>query len=153
DPAIRIVTLSVTEKGYGIDRATRAADPAHPAVAADLADPDRPSGVRGLICAALAARRAAGIAPPTVLSCDTRPEIGAVLRAGVLAFARRARPALAGWLAATVACPSSLVDRIPPAATPETLAEAARQTGCTDLAAIETEPFMQWVIEDHFPQG
>ena len=153
DPAIRIVTLSVTEKGYGIDRATRAADPAHPAVAADLADPDRPSGVLGLICAALAARQAAGIAPFTVLSCDNLPENGALLRDGGLDFARRTRPDLAGWIADNVAFPSSMVDRITPAATPETLAEATRQTGCTDLAAIETEPFMQWVIEDHFPQG
>lgn len=153
DPAIRIVTLSVTEKGYGIDRATRAADPAHPAVAADLADPGRPSGVLGLICAALAARHAAGIAPFTLLSCDNLPENGALLRDGVLDFTRRTRPDLAGWIAENVSFPSSMVDRITPAATPETLAEATRQTGCTDLAAIETEPFMQWVIEDRFPQG
>ena len=153
DPAVRIVTLTVTEKGYGIDRATHAPDPAHPAVRADLANPDAPGGVLGLLVAALRLRRAAGAAPFTVLSCDNLPENGALLRGGVIGFARQVDPALAEWIATEVAFPSSMVDRITPATTPATLAEAERQTGCTDLAAVETEPFLQWVIEDHFPQG
>ena len=153
DPAVRIVTLTVTEKGYGIDRATHAPDPAHPAVRADLANPEAPVGVLGLLMAALRLRRAAGAAPFTVLSCDNLPENGALLRGGVIGFARHVDPALAGWIAAEVAFPSSMVDRITPATTEATLAEAERQTGCTDLAAVETEPFLQWVIEDHFPQG
>ncbi|MDT8853749.1 mannitol dehydrogenase family protein [Paracoccaceae bacterium Fryx2] len=153
DPSVRIVTLTVTEKGYGIDRATRVPDQSHPAVAADLAAPEAPGGVLGLIVAALRLRRAAGVAPFTVLSCDNLPENGALLRDGVRGFARLVDPALADWIAAEVAFPSSMVDRITPAATAETLAEAERQTGCTDLAAVETEPYCQWVIEDHFPQG
>lgn len=153
DPAVRIVTLTVTEKGYGIDRATRAPDRGHPAVQADLAAPGAPSGVLGLLVAALARRRAAGHAPFAVLCCDNLPENGRLVRDGVLGFARLTDPALADWIAAEVAFPSSMVDRITPAPTAETQAEAARQTGCTDLAAVETEPFLQWVIEDHFPQG
>ena len=153
DPAIRIVTLTVTEKGYGMDRASRAPDWTHPAVAADLATPDKPSGVLGLLVAALKARRAAGVAPFTVLCCDNLPENGALLRDTVIAFARRGDPALADWIAAEVAFPSSMVDRITPAATPQTFAEAERLTGCADLAAVETEAFHQWVIEDHFPGG
>ncbi|MEZ5797806.1 MAG: mannitol dehydrogenase family protein [Paracoccaceae bacterium] len=153
DPAVRIVTLTVTEKGYGIDRATGLFDPEHPAVRADLATPDAPSGALGLLVAALAARRRAGQAPFTVLSCDNLPENGRLLRGGVISFARIQDPDLADWIAAEVAFPSSMVDRITPAPTDETLAEARRQTGCTDLAAVETEPFLQWVIEDRFPQG
>ncbi|WP_225027262.1 mannitol dehydrogenase family protein [Xinfangfangia pollutisoli] len=153
DAQVRIVTLTVTEKGYGIDRARRAPDPRHPAVAADLADPAHPSGALGLLTEALRLRRAAGVAPFTVLCCDNLPENGALLRDGVTGFARMRDADLADWIAAEVAFPSSMVDRITPAATAETLAEAERQTGCTDLAAIETEPFLQWVIEDHFPTG
>lgn len=153
DPSIRIVTLSVTEKGYGIDRATRGPDPANPVVAADLARPDAPTGVLGLLVAALGARRRAGVAPFTVLSCDNLSGNGALLRDGVVGFARRVDPDLADWIAASVAFPSSMVDRITPAATTGTLALAAALTGCADLAAVETEPFHQWVVEDHFPTG
>lgn len=153
DPKVRIVTLTVTEKGYGIDRTTRDADPRHPAVAADLADPRHPSGALGLLTEALRLRRDAGVSPFTVLCCDNLPENGALLRAGVTGFARLVDPALADWIAAHVAFPASMVDRITPAATPESLAEAQRQIGCIDLAAVETEPFLQWVIEDHFPTG
>ncbi len=152
-PEVRIVTLTVTEKAYGIDRSTGAPSPSHPAVAADLARPDAPSGVLGLLTAALGRRRAAGVPPFTVLCCDNLPANGAFLRGGVVGFARQTDPSLAGWIEREVAFPSSMVDRITPAATEATLREAEALTGCTDLAAIETEPFTQWVIEDRFPQG
>lgn len=153
DPAIKIVTLTVTEKGYGIDRTSGAHDPAHPAVAADLESPQAPSGVLGLLTAALAARRKAGAQPFTVLSCDNLPENGRLLRGGVIGFARAIDPGLADFIAAEVSFPSSMVDRITPATTDRTFADAADATGCIDLAAVETEAFSQWVIEDHFPQG
>ncbi|QIB33595.1 mannitol dehydrogenase family protein [Ancylobacter pratisalsi] len=158
DPAVKLVTLTVTEKGYGIDRTARAPDRTHTAVAADLANPAAPSGVLGLLVAALSRRRKAGTAPFTVLCCDNLPENGALLRDGVVGFARLVAPALAvpdlaEWIGEHVAFPSCMVDRITPAATPDTRAEAERLTGCTDLGAIETEPFHQWVIEDHFPTG
>lgn len=152
-PGCRIVSLTVTEKAYGLDRAAQGCDPTHPAVAADLAAPQRPQGVLGLLVEALRLRRLAGIAPFTVLCCDNLPENGVLLRGAVLDFARSLAPDLAAWIAETVAFPSTMVDRITPAATPDTLAEAARQTGHADLAAVETEPFCQWVIEDHFPLG
>jgi fructuronate reductase len=153
DAAVKIVTLTVTEKGYGIDRANGGHDPSHPAVAADLKSPETPSGVLGLLTAALKLRRDAGIAPFTVLSCDNLPENGQLLRGGIIGFARAVDTELADFIAAEVAFPSSMVDRITPAATDQTLADAAAATGCVDLAAVETEQFSQWVIEDHFPQG
>lgn len=152
-PEIRILSLTISEKAYGIDRAALDIDESHPAVAADLHMPDRPQGALGLITAALAGRRRAGLAPFTVLCCDNLPHNGALLRAGVLGFARRIDPDLADWIAQHVAFPSSMVDRITPAATAKTCADAAHLTGYQDLAAIETEPFTQWIIEDHFPQG
>ena len=154
DPAIRIVTLTVTENGYGIDRASRMPDRTVPTVAADIANPDAPSGVLGLLVAAIARRRAAGHVAFAVLSCDNLPENGALLRDGVAGFARATgRAELADWIVANVAFPCSMVDRITPAATPDTVQTAATLTGCTDLAAIETEPFSHWVIEDQFPNG
>lgn len=153
DPAIRIVTLTVTEKAYGIDRSGPDADLAHPDVAADLESPATPRGVLGLLVEGLRRRRAAGHAPFTVLCCDNLPENGALLRGGVLGFARRIDPDLADWIAREVAFPSSMVDRITPAATDTTLGLGEKITGYEDSAAIETEPFCQWVIEDRFPQG
>ena len=152
-PSTRIVTLTVTEKAYGIDRTTMAADPNHPAVAADLSDPRHPRGVLGLLVEGLRLRRDAGLTPFTVLCCDNLPDNGGLLRAGVTDFAQCIDPSLADWIAEKVAFPSSMVDRITPAATEATLKDAALLTGCTDLAAVETEPFSQWVIEDDFPTG
>ena len=153
DASCRIVSLTVTEKAYGLDRATRGCDPQHPAVAADLANPDRPQGVLGLLVRALGMRRDRGLPPFTVLCCDNLPENGPLLRGAVLDFARRISPGLADWIAAGTTFPATMVDRITPAPTDETRDEAARLTGRIDLAAVETEPFIQWVIEDDFPLG
>ncbi|PTE12623.1 mannitol dehydrogenase family protein [Pseudogemmobacter blasticus] len=153
NPACRIVSLTVTEKGYGIT-STGGLDRNHPAVKADLARPDAPSGVIGLIAAALAARRAANLAPFTVLSCDNLSHNGQKLRTAVLEFATACHgPDLADWIATRASFPSTMVDRITPAATPATAATAAALTGHSDLAAVETEPFTQWVIEDDFCAG
>lgn len=153
DPAIRIVSLTITEKAYGLHPATGGLDRDHPAIAADLASPQAPRSAVGLIAAGLAARRAAGLAPFTPLSCDNLPDNGQVLRRLVIEFAALRDPALADWIAAHVPFPSTTVDRITPASTEATLADAARLVGWPDALAVETEPFSQWVIEDHFAQG
>ncbi|WP_281980943.1 mannitol dehydrogenase family protein [Thalassorhabdomicrobium marinisediminis] len=153
DENVRVVTTTVTEKGYGIDRATGGVDPSNPVIAHDLAGDSAPVGAIGLIVTALERRRDRGIAPFTVLCCDNLPDNGAFLRAGLIDFARRHDPALGQWIADTVPCPSSMVDRITPAQTSETRALARALTGTEDALAIETEPFHQWVIEDTFPTG
>lgn len=152
-PGCRIVSLTVTEKGYGITSDGRL-DRSHPAVRADLAQPAAPVGVIGLIVAALAGRRAAGLAALTVLSCDNLAHNGQKLRAAVLEFAQDTGGAdLAGWIASEARFPSTMVDRITPAATAATAAIAAELTGYEDQAAVDTEPFAQWVIEDDFCAG
>jgi fructuronate reductase len=153
DPAIRIVSITVTEKAYGILRASGRIDPAHPAIARDLADPRMPASPIGLIVEALRRRREAGTTPFAVLCCDNLPENGRLIRSAALDYAGRLDPALGDWIADAVAFPSTMVDRITPASTEETLREAERLTGLRDLGAVETEPFTQWVIEDDFPQG
>lgn len=154
DPNIRVVTLTVTEKGYGIDPASGAPDVSNAAVAADLMTPENPQGVLGLLTAAIDARRIAGHPTFTVLSCDNLPQNGDLLRTGVIEYARLSgRDDLADWIAKSVAFPCSMVDRITPAATQSTRDDACAATGCDDQAAIETEPFSQWVIEDDFTSG
>lgn len=149
----RIVSITVTEKGYGLDRATGGVDPAHPAIAQDLAQPSDPQGLAGLLVRALGQRRALGREPFTVLCCDNLPENGRVLRGLLVDFARRAAPDLADHIASDVAFPATMVDRITPAATQDTRDLALHLTGHRDDAAIETEGFHQWVIEDTFPTG
>jgi fructuronate reductase len=152
-PETRIVSLTVTEKAYGIDRAAQRVDPDHASIAPDLRTPPAPQGAIGLLAEASRLRLEAGAAPFTVLCCDNLPENGALLRAGVLDFARRTDPSLADWIAGAVAFPSTMVDRITPAPTEATLAETARRIGCADLGAVETEAFSQWIIEDRFTAG
>ncbi|TEA78741.1 mannitol dehydrogenase family protein [Allopusillimonas ginsengisoli] len=153
DPNVRIVSLTVTEKAYGIDRRSRSVDQTHPAIAHDLTHPDAPTGVIGMIVHALRRRRSSGIAPFTVLCCDNLPENGRLLRAGVIDFASRLDRPLAKWIAQDIAFPSTMVDRITPASSEATLLEAKARTGFEDFAAVETEAFNQWVIEDCFPAG
>lgn len=153
DPAVRVVTLTVTEKAYGVSRADGRVLPAHAAIAHDLAHPDQPTGVLGLLVQAIGQRRARGLPAFTVLCCDNLPENGHLLASGVCDLAERLQPGLGDWISAHVAFPCSMVDRITPATTDRTLADAAAATGREDRAAVETEPFSMWVIEDRFPQG
>ncbi|SDU18897.1 mannitol dehydrogenase family protein [Stappia sp. ES.058] len=152
-PATRIVSLTVSEKGYGIDRTSSGIDLAHPAIAADLKTPDHPVGVAGLIVQAIGQRRQAGAPPLTILCCDNLPENGRMVRALLLDFARRSAPGLVDHIASDIGFPSTMVDRITPAQGKETLALAHKMTGRCDLAAVETERFRQWVIEDDFRSG
>lgn len=153
DPEIRIVSMTVTEKAYGFDPATGGLDLKHPDIVADLANRHAPRGVIGYLVEGLRRRREKGIAPFTPLSCDNLPSNGAVLKRLVLEYTARIDADLHRWIEANVPFPSTMVDRITPASTDGTYADAKRLTGRTDLAAIETEPFTQWVIEDHFVNG
>ena len=152
DPAIRIVSLTVTEGGYYIDAATAAFDASHADIVADAANPAQPGTAFGAMIAALKQRHAAGIAPFTVMSCDNLPGNGHVTRAAVLGLARLSDPAFADWIAANVAFPNGMVDRITPATGPHERALAA-QFGLDDPVPVTCEPFRQWVLEDNFPAG
>jgi fructuronate reductase len=152
-PTTRIVTLTVTEKGYCHDAATGRLRLEHPDIAADLASPMRPTSAIGYLVEALARRRAAGIAPFTAVSCDNLLNNGHVLASLVTELAARRDSALAHWIAAEGRFPSTMVDRIVPAATDADRNDAMQLTGLGDAAAIAHEPFLQWVIEDSFVGG
>ena len=151
--AVRIVSLTVTEKGYCHDPATGALNEADPGIVQDLKTPNAPGTAPGLIVEALARRRAAGTAPFTVLTCDNLPSNGAVARRIVGRFAALRDADLGAWVAGEVAFPSTMVDRITPATTDEDRARVDAALGVTDAWPVVTEPFSQWVIEDRFPTG
>lgn len=152
-PNIRIVSLTVTEGGYYVDADTGTFDPSAADIVADGKSPDRPTTAFGAIVAALKARRAAGIAPFTVMSCDNLPGNGHVTEAAVVGLARLSDPELAEWIKANVAFPNGMVDRITPATGPREKAMAASFGLADDPVPVTCEPFRQWVVEDKFPQG
>lgn len=153
DARTRIVSLTVTEKGYYLDPASGQLQLQAPAIQADLATPDAPKTILGLIVQALKVRKANGNAPFTVLSCDNLPSNGKTARAAVLAFAREVDTELASWIEARVRFPCSMVDRITPATTDADRSYVNTQLGMTDAWPIVTEQFVQWVIEDNFTMG
>jgi fructuronate reductase len=153
DPAVKIVTLTVTEKGYCHDPATTALDEAHPDIVHDLANPARPRSVPGFLVEALRRRRATHTHAFTVLCCDNLPHNGRTVAAIVTRFAALREAQLAGYVRNEVAFPSTMVDRITPATTDADRAAIAARLGLEDAAPVITEPFTQWVIEDRFPQG
>ena len=154
DPAVRIITLTVTEKGYR-RAASGGLDLADPVVRADLGGGSR--STVGQLVRGLQARAAAGAGGLSVLSCDNLTDNGHVVRRLVLDFCA-ALPAAEGqeaaaWIEQHVSFPSSMVDRIVPATTDADRADAAALLGVVDEALVVAEPFRQWVIEDAFAAG
>lgn len=153
DPSVRIVSLTVTEGGYHINRTTNQFDTTDADIVADAANPHRPATVFGYLVEGLARRRAAGIPPFTVLSCDNLPGNGAIARQAVTAYAGLVDAGLAAWIDANVAFPNDMVDRITPTTTDADRALVASEFGVADAWPVMAEPFVQWVIEDEFPLG
>jgi fructuronate reductase len=153
DPKIRIVSLTITEKGYCHDPATGELDPTNPDIGYDLSHPENPTTAPGLIVRALELRRNAGIAPFTVLCCDNLPSNGETAARVIQGYAKLRNSSLADHIAENVAFPSTMVDRIVPATTEEDRILVRSVTGFDDAWPVVTEPFSQWVIEDCFSAG
>ncbi|WJD49126.1 MULTISPECIES: mannitol dehydrogenase family protein [unclassified Enterobacter] len=153
EPQVAIVSLTITEKGYCIDPATGKLDLNQPRIVHDLQNPTEPHSAPGILVEALARRRDRGLAPFTVLSCDNIPDNGHVVKNAVLGMAQQRSAELAQWINDKVSFPGTMVDRIVPAATDESLAEITRTLGVEDPCAISCEPFIQWVVEDNFVAG
>lgn len=153
DPAIRVVSLTVTENGYCLNAATKRLDPRHALISADLATPEAPRSAIGVIVEMLRRRRLAGKPPPTLLSCDNIQHNGDVLRGAVLALASLRDDALASWIERGGAFPSTMVDRITPVTSQADIDDLAARHGIADRWPVISETFSQWVIEDRFPQG
>jgi fructuronate reductase len=157
-PEIRIVSLTVTEKGYCHNPRSGSLQTDHPDIAHDIITNDAPRTALGFLVLALSRRRETGIPPFTVLCCDNLPSNGAMLRQLVSELAGQRDAAgishgLSEWIACHVTFPSTMVDRITPATTAADLEDFAIISGHHDAAMVIHEPFRQWVIEDDFPQG
>ena len=152
-PAIRIVSLTVTENGYCLNPATKRLDPGHALIVGDLADPLQPRSAIGIIAEAYRRRMVSGQAAFTALSCDNIQHNGNVLRQAVLEFAALRDPALGRWIEHNARFPNSMVDRITPVTAAEDVADLATRHGIVDNWPVFSETFTQWVIEDDFVQG
>ena len=146
----KIVSLTVTEKGYCANVSKREPLWDHPDIVNDLLHADQPVSVLGVLAAGLHERFRKRGTPLTILCCDNLPENGAVLEAIVHQFVLRLYPQIMPWLRDNVRFPSSMVDRIVPATRPADLADAATALGVDDFGVVRAEPFTQWVIEDNF---
>ncbi|MDE5457616.1 mannitol dehydrogenase family protein [Bradyrhizobium sp. CSA112] len=153
NPATRIVSLTVTEKGYCHTPQTGDLDERHPDIVHDLRNPGTPRSAVGFLVAALARRRIAGAAPFTVLSCDNLSANGHTVGRIVTQFAALRSRNLAKWIEAEVAFPSTMVDRIVPETTEADRAAVSSALSMIDAWPVVTEPFTQWIVEDRFPAG
>ncbi|RUX94113.1 mannitol dehydrogenase family protein [Mesorhizobium sp. M7D.F.Ca.US.004.01.2.1] len=149
-PDIELVTMTVTEKGYCQIPSSGELDLGHPDIVHDLANPERPRSVPGILAKALELRRATHGRPLTLLSCDNIPTNGVILANVVQAFAERRENGLAEWIEANATFPSAMVDRIAPAVTQDDLDSVEQWFGYRDAAVAVGEPFRQWVIERKF---
>ncbi len=146
DPAVRLVSATVTEKGYALTLSGDL-DIAHPDIRRDLADPECPATLVGWLVEGLRRRRALGLPGLTALSCDNLSKNGQVWRRTVLQFAQaRGEADLARWIEGEVAFPDSMVDSITPATDDALRAEAAERLGLADAWPIQRERFAQWVV-------
>ena len=151
DPVIEIVSLTVTEKGYCMLPGGAGLDLNNQLIKSDLSSPTKPMSAPGVIVEALYRRMQRGLKSFTALSCDNMPENGLVLKKAILDLANARDPELAQWIETNTTFPCTMVDRIVPAATAETLTEIQDVLGgMFDPCGIACEPFIQWVIEDNF---
>jgi fructuronate reductase len=149
-PSVAVVSLTVTEKGYHYDPATRALNEDDANILHDLAHPHAPRTAFGFIAAAILRRRGLGITPFTVLCCDNLPANGRTLHGLLSRYAQLVSPDLGGFVRNEIRCPDTMVDRIVPATTDDDRQHLSETVGIDDLWPVVAEPFTQWVIEDRF---
>ncbi len=151
---IKLITLTITEKGYLYDAASGGLKQDHPDVLRDIEQfPESPVTAIAYLVSALALRAQNDLPGVTLLSCDNLSHNGKILRKVVLDFAARVDASLPAWIKTNVSFPCSMVDRIVPATTAADLTALEQSLGVKDEAAVFTEPFSQWVVEDNFVRG
>lgn len=153
-PATRIISLTITEGGYGLDPATgRFSGLEDPRIAADLSSADSSRSWLGLLVHALRARRDTGAGPVTLMSCDNIPENGRVTRDALTAFAGVVAPDLLSYIDDTLTFPGSMVDRVTPATGAADHEYLRSRFDLEDDWVVTCEPFTEWALEDDFAGG
>jgi fructuronate reductase len=152
-PSVKIVSMTVTEKGYCHDPATGELNEAHPDIQHDLANHALPRSAPGFIVRAIELRRKSNLAPFTVLCCDNLPANGRTVRKVMSRLGALQNPDLSAYIENEIAFPSTMVDRIVPATTDQDRTRIAAALGVKDNWPVMTEAFTQWVVEDRFPSS
>lgn len=153
DKDIRIITLTITEGGYNLEKATGEFMLNDESIEHDLQHPATPKTTFGFVAEGLRRRRAAGNGPVTILSCDNLQHNGNTAKKAFTAFIKAQDEELAAWMAENVTFPNSMVDRITPATRPEDIERLDAMNGAADEAPVYCEDFIQWVVEDNFAAG
>lgn len=153
DKNIRIITLTITEGGYNIEKATGEFMLEDELIKHDLENPQTPKTTFGFIAEGLRRRKAAGNGAVTILSCDNLQHNGNTARKAFTSFIEAQDKELAAWVKGNVTFPNSMVDRITPATRPEDIDRLNAKNGTSDEAPVYCEDFIQWVIEDNFVAG
>src|SRR6185312_796598 len=149
----RMITLTVTEKGYCL-APDGELDLAHPEVAVDLGRPPAPRSAIGWLVEGLRRRRAGGAGGLAIVSCDNLMDNGRKLERAVLALARAQGDAeLAAWIEDEARFPSTMVDAITPATDDALRGRVRGAIGLEDAWPVQRERFSQWVIEDCLGPG
>jgi len=144
----KIVSLTVTEKGYCYDQ-TGNLDQTNHHVSQDLQNLDSPKTVLGYLVASLQVRKNNDLNPFTIMSCDNLPGNGHLTHKLVMQFAELVDVELAKWIDETVKFPNAMVDRITPATDDSTL-ELVKKYQIDDAWPVACEDYVQWVLEDDF---
>ena len=134
-PSTRLVTLTITEKGYDLTEE-------------DLERPEHSPSALAVVTRALAQRRDCGQVPPMIASLDNVMNNGVLLRSRVSEIAERLDPSLPEWIEKTVRFPSSVADRMVPATTEQDIEDISAQLGLIDLGAVATERHRSWVMTE-----
>lgn len=153
DKNTRILTFTITEGGYNLEKATGEFMLDNEDVKHDLQHPRTPKTIFGFVAEGLRRRKAAGNGPLTLLSCDNLQHSGDTSRKAFTSFIKAQDPDLAAWVDENVTFPNSMVDRITPATRPDDIIRLNAQNGTHDEAPVYCEDFIQWVIEDNFIAG
>jgi mannitol 2-dehydrogenase len=153
EPSIKIITLTITEGGYNLDKATKLFILDNELIRHDLENPAHPKTVFGFIAQGLRQRMNMNNGSITILSCDNLQHNGNSAKVAFTTFIAVQDPALAEWVDKNVTFPNSMVDRITPATTPEDVERLNHKSGTTDRSPVYCEDFIQWVIEDNFIAG
>lgn len=148
DPATKLVTATITEKGYCL-RPDGGLDTTHADIQHDLQNPESPRTLVGYLAYSLKQRRQERTAPPNIVSCDNLAENGKRLRRAVVEFAAQSDGEMAKWIETEVCFPCTMVDSITPATDDALRARVANALGMEDRWPVQREAFCQWVIEDH----
>jgi len=153
DAHCKIISLTITEKGYCHNPATGQLNSQHPDILHDLKNPLHPRSAPGFMVQALKIRYQNKLPGLSILSCDNLPNNGELTRSVILELATLLDTKLAQWIEQNVSFPSSMVDRIVPATQPEDREKLSQDLNYQDDAMVVCEPFSMWVIEDNFVQG